>query len=233
MKKLFVILIVLNICYSCSENKKDYSTDSCEVGKKNAINDAKNGKYKLLSYGLMDYDDWEFQSFYKDYLETKHGIITGSGGCIVSDEDICYREQMEELIYNKFGEDIFDRTEIEAEIAFKESVNTKIDTGFIYGIVEVMPEFKGGMTNLFAYLKKNLNHPTKGGGKVQASFVIEKDGSINDIEIVRSLKKEFDDEVIRVLSIMPKWSPGTHHNKLVRVRMVIPVVFIDKEKSKK
>ena len=101
----------------------------------------------------------------------------------------------------------------------------------IFEVVEHMPEFTGGgMPALMEYLSKNIKYPEaamkkgiQGRGIVQ--FVVEKDGSITNVKILRGVDPEFDKEAVRVGSAMPKWKPGTQRGEAVRVRFTVPVMF--------
>ena len=100
----------------------------------------------------------------------------------------------------------------------------------VFDIVEKMPVFPGGQTALMEYISQNLRYPAKAHqeriqGRVIAGFVVEKDGSISTPTIVRSVSPEVDAEAIRVLSTMPKWTPGTQRGKEVRVRYTVPILF--------
>ena len=94
-----------------------------------------------------------------------------------------------------------------------------------------MPEFTGGgMPALMEYLSKNIKYPEaamkkgiQGRGIVQ--FVVEKDGSITNVKILRGVDPELDKEAVRVVSAMPKWKPGTQRGEAVRVRFTVPVMF--------
>lgn len=99
-----------------------------------------------------------------------------------------------------------------------------------FTVVEEMPEFPGGLEGLYKYLNKNTKYPTQSKnmgkeGKVYVSFVIEKDGSLSNIEIVKGVEKNLDKEAIRVIQNMPNWKPGKQRNQLVRVRLVQPISF--------
>lgn len=101
----------------------------------------------------------------------------------------------------------------------------------IFEVVENMPEFPdGGMAGLMQYLSKNINYPrsaVKAGlqGRVTVKFIVERDGSISNVSILRSISPELDKEAIRVVEEMPKWNPGTQRGKAVRVSYTIPVMF--------
>lgn len=93
--------------------------------------------------------------------------------------------------------------------------------------VEKMPRFNG---DLNTWLRKNLRYPARCaemgiGGKVFIEFVVEKDGSISSINVVRSADPDLSQEAIRVVKAMPKWIPGMQRDKAVRVRFTIPITF--------
>ena len=100
----------------------------------------------------------------------------------------------------------------------------------IYDIVDKKPEFPGGYDALKKFIDENLLWPAVCAemafqGKVYCKFVVEKDGEISDIKILKGLRKLFDDEAIRVISIMPKWIPAEKNNKIVRCYFTLPVSF--------
>ena len=101
----------------------------------------------------------------------------------------------------------------------------------IFRVVEVKPEFPGGDKALFKYLSENVKYPVMAQengiqGKVVCQFVINKDGSIVDIEVVRSAgDPSLDKEAVRVIKSMPKWKPGKQRNQPVRVKFTLPVNF--------
>ena len=100
----------------------------------------------------------------------------------------------------------------------------------IFIIVESMPAFPGGVEKLIEYLHNNIKYPTQAKeigiqGKVFVSFVIEKDGSVSDIILLRGIGGGCDEEAIRVIKNMPKWMPGKQRNIPVRVRFTLPVSF--------
>ena len=97
--------------------------------------------------------------------------------------------------------------------------------------VDIMPKFPYGLPGLSIYISDNLKYPNEAlknhiEGKVLCSFIIDKDGSITDISIVRSSGYDsLDNEAIRMLNAMPKWIPGKQDGKTVRVRYLLPVNF--------
>lgn len=100
----------------------------------------------------------------------------------------------------------------------------------IFEVVENMPEFNGGQAALMQYLAKNIKYPTIAAengtsGRVIVQFVVNKDGSIVDAKVVRSVDPYLDKEALRVINSMPKWKPGMQRGKPVRVKYTVPVMF--------
>jgi TonB family protein len=122
------------------------------------------------------------------------------------------------------------------QISIKDTDNEKKtvqeDKNKIYKIAEQMPEFPNGNDSLFSYVSRNLKWPNTHAdvqGKVICLFVVNIDGSISDLEIIRSLDPLFDAEAIRVIKTMPKWIPGKHNGKTVRVQYTLPIIFRTQE----
>ena len=118
-------------------------------------------------------------------------------------------------------------------------VEPAADDETIYVTVENLPEFPGGQQALFSYLKENVKYPTiakENGiqGRVVCTFVVEKDGRITNVEVVRSGgDPSLDKEAVRVIKSMPKWKPGMQRGQAVRVKFTIPVKFsLPKEAQK-
>lgn len=101
----------------------------------------------------------------------------------------------------------------------------------VFEVVEKMPEFpNGGMPGLMKYLSDNIRYPEAAKvagiqGRVTVVFVVDKDGSITNVETLRGVDAELDKEAIRVISSMPKWIPGMQKGKAVKVRYTVPVMF--------
>ena len=101
----------------------------------------------------------------------------------------------------------------------------------IYQVVEQQPEFPGGMQALMKYLRDNIQYPrisreNNSQGKSYVNFVVNTDGSIQDVEIMKSSGDVYlDKEAVRVVKTMPKWNPGKQAGKAVRVRFTLPVLF--------
>ena len=107
----------------------------------------------------------------------------------------------------------------------KPEVSTKV-----FDVVEEMPSFPGGQGALMSYLNSNTKYPVvaqENGvqGRVIISFVVERDGSISDVRVARSVDPSLDREAQRVVKSMPRWSPGKQNGSTVRVKYTVPVVF--------
>lgn len=100
----------------------------------------------------------------------------------------------------------------------------------VYDVVEQMPSFPGGISGLRTYLNQNTRYPAEAQencvqGRVVVSFVVEKDGHISDVTVLRSVDPSLDKEAVRVIRNMPRWTPGKQEGEPVRVRYNVPVSF--------
>ena len=106
--------------------------------------------------------------------------------------------------------------------------NSETDT--VMDKCEVMPKFPGGESGMMKFLTENVKYPKEAldkgiTGRVLVEFVVERDGSINDVKIMKSVDPILDNEAIRIVKAMPKWEPGTMNGKAVRVKHTLPVTF--------
>ena len=100
----------------------------------------------------------------------------------------------------------------------------------VFDVVEQMPSFPGGPSALMEYLHDHVKYPVvaqENGvqGRVVVSFIVERDGSITDVRVVRSVDPSLDREAARVVSSMPRWTPGKQNGSAVRVKYNVPVMF--------
>ena len=100
----------------------------------------------------------------------------------------------------------------------------------VYQIVEEMPKFPGGEEAMFKFISENVKYPQEAkdkniSGRVFVNFVVEKDGSVDEVNVLRSIGGGCDEEAVRVVKSMPKWTPGKQKGKPVRVSYIIPFVF--------
>ena len=95
---------------------------------------------------------------------------------------------------------------------------------------EVMPEFNGGLEELYRYLRNNIKFPPLAQdvgmeAKLHVQFIVNKDGTVSDVELLDPVGYGFDEEAIRVIKSMPNWKPGKQAGRSVRVYLVIPINF--------
>ena len=100
----------------------------------------------------------------------------------------------------------------------------------IFIFVEQEPEFPGGENAMYQFLSSNLVYPKAARengiqGKVFIEFIVEKNGQIDSIRVIRSVSPELDAEAVRVISMMPKWKPGKQKGENVRARFRLPINF--------
>ena len=115
-------------------------------------------------------------------------------------------------------------------VAVAEVPNVKEEQQAIFTVVEEMPQFPGGMGEAMRFLAQNIKYPkaaqqAKIEGRVIVQFVVGKDGSVSDIQIMRSVSPDLDAEAIRVVGMMPKWIPGKQRGKAVTVKFTMPIMF--------
>lgn len=99
-----------------------------------------------------------------------------------------------------------------------------------YDVVDQMPSFPGGASELFEYLSRNIHYPVVAEenriqGRVVVSFIVERDGSISNAKIIKSVDPSLDKEAMRVVRSMPRWIPGKQNGSAVRVKYNVPVTF--------
>ena len=113
------------------------------------------------------------------------------------------------------------QAEIDNELASQPDVFDKVDE---------VPQFPGGMAGMMQYLSSNIRYPEDAReagtqGRVIVSFIVEKDGSISNAKVAKPTYSSLDEEALRVISTMPKWTPGKQNGEAVRVKYSVPVSF--------
>jgi len=129
--------------------------------------------------------------------------------------------------------DVKGNDEAEGEVLKAKEViadEPKVEEQKVFDVVEQMPEFPGGQAALLKWISDHIKYPAvaeENGiqGRVVATFVVERDGSVTDVKIARSIDPSLDKEAIRVLKQMPKWIPGKQNGSAVRVKYTVPVTF--------
>ncbi len=118
------------------------------------------------------------------------------------------------------------------EVVFEEPVKevAEVEDNQVYTFVEQNAEFPGGTEAMYKFINKNVKYPAQARrmgteGKVFVGFVINKDGSIVDVGIVKGISAECDKEAMRVVQLMPPWKAGKQNGKAVRVKFILPINF--------
>ncbi len=141
---------------------------------------------------------------------------------------------VEEKVETKFkidSEDSQDRVQVDTYVAPPPPKPKPEEvTEEIFVVVEEAPKFPGGESALMKYLNDNIRYPViaqENGiqGRVTCQFVVERDGSISDVQVVRGQDPSLDKEAVRVIQGMPRWKPGKQRGAPVRVRYTLPVLF--------
>jgi len=122
-----------------------------------------------------------------------------------------------------------ENTEVEEYIPIEDD-EEEVEEAQIFMVVESMPQFPGGETALHKYLAENIKYPQMAKesgiqGRVFVTFVIEKNGAVTDVRVLRGIGGGCDEEAIRVVKAMPNWSAGKQRGKPVRVQFNLPVKF--------
>lgn len=120
---------------------------------------------------------------------------------------------------------VFGLTTVSAQKTVVAKKNQKV-----FDVVEQMPEYPGGQAALFEFISKNVKYPEdavkkKVEGKVFVTFVVDTDGKITDVSLLKKVFPSLDAEAIRVISAMPNWIPGRQKGQVVRVKYTVPLIF--------
>lgn len=142
-----------------------------------------------------------------------------------NDSDI---EQSSVLSSEETGEQV--EIKYTPTVTVQEEEEDVVEEQEIFEVVEKMPAFPGGDAALLQWLSKNMKYPAIAqengvSGRVVVAFVVERDGSIADVKVERGVDPYLDKEAVRVVGMMPKWSPGEQRGKPVRTRFRVPVTF--------
>lgn len=118
------------------------------------------------------------------------------------------------------------------EVVFDEPAPVVVeeDENKIFMVVEQQPEFEGGYEAMMNFIRKNMRYPASArrmgiDGTVYVSFVVGKDGTINDVKVLRGISADCDKEAVRVVQMMPPWKAGKQNGKPVFVRFNLPIKF--------
>jgi TonB family protein len=137
---------------------------------------------------------------------------------------------IKEMVFKKVDANKPVETKKQSSKAKDEKVEMKPDKNGVYQIVEEMPQYPGGEQAMMDFVSKNVVYPQEAqekgiSGRVFVSFIVEKDGSVNEVKVMRGIGGGCDEESVRVIKAMPKWKPGKMKGKPVRVSYMMPITF--------
>lgn len=234
MKYLVLLISIFCLLFTSCKSKKGmlkYDIFSCEEGADEAVKDAVLGKYELISYGLIYRIEADgFNQFHRGYLAENYNIILSLGGCIVTEGGNCYREKIEALIYEKYGDDIFEVAKLEAIEEFRNTkefakdIKPQIDSGKVYwkSMLHEEPKFtvENEEVDFLKYLGfvnfKEDYYNAKNYCKI--SFIVEKDGKMSDIQLENAETEEsiINNDLMDKLNEVSSWKPGVYLGEIVR-----------------
>ena len=155
----------------------------------------------------------------KDKFDDSEQVENG----VIGDESLAHASETE-----KVTSAVKSATEA-GEITAESSDPKKVFTGKVYDLVDEMPSFPGGLEELYKWIDNNVQYPAvareNGIGRVIVKFIVEKDGSLSDSTVIRSVHPIVDREALRLVGQMPKWNPGKRAGIPVRVRCCLPIKF--------
>lgn len=174
----------------------------------------------------------------KDYLRTVYLIVTEiNGKYLISDYEVVEDNNQEDEQETQETEMPLEEKEsqVKKEIEFKPQVTeerevTKAEDRNIYDNVDQIPSFPSGQRAMISWINRNLRYPAAAAengvqGTVVCSFVVERDGSITNVQVKQGIDPSLNKEAVRVLNQMPRWTPGRNNGSTVRVRCTVPVNF--------
>ena len=137
-------------------------------------------------------------------------------------------EEIEEEIQVKFDVEVTENTKVQQIVIAAEEPKEEVEE--IFTIVEDPASPVGGMTAFYKYVGEKIKYPPQARrmgveGRVFVQFVIDKDGSITEVQAVKGIGAGCDEEAVRILQAAPKWKPGKQRGKPVKQRMVLPITF--------
>ena len=177
----------------------------------------------------------------ENVLEKVRGSIKFTAPVIKNDQEVNPEDEMKSQdeimssklaisVFNVIGNDENGEVLRIKDALITEPVKPRVEENKVFEYVEQMPSFPGGMAALMQYLSKNIKYPPVAEemniqGRVICTFVVERDGSVSDIRIAKSVDPSLDKEAVRVVSAMPRWIPGRQNGQNVRVKYTLPVTF--------
>ncbi len=194
----------------------------------------------LVAFEWKSYDNEKIEVAARTAIETEEEMIIQTEQNLppppppppaqVSDQIEIVEDDVEIETEVKIDAEATETTVVEDYVAPPVVKEEEVAEEEIFQIVEEMPSYPGGMQSLYEYLSENIRYPVvamESGiqGRVYVTFVVEKDGSISDVKVLRGIGGGCDEEAVRVIKAMPKWNPGKQRGRAVRVLYNVPVNF--------
>ena len=178
----------------------------------------------------------ETPNYISDILIGEHELKLTKQGCTEIKKTITIKEDETLTINEKLqiSNEVTSAKQNADKIVVKDegitSENGKVFEGEIFKVVEVMPEFPGGAGKMMEFIQKNLKYPMTAQengiqGRVFVNFVIEPDGSITNVRVMRGIGGGCDEEAIRIVQSMPNWKPGKQRGVAVRSSFTVSIIF--------
>ncbi|WP_336325119.1 M56 family metallopeptidase [Porphyromonas pogonae] len=217
----------------------------------NSCTDKKKYQYQLLTMTMSNQPHMPLCSAYNDVQNLKNRIemmnkkasrsitklgylaIIPMGALLITAGNLFLAKAEPVQAPMSMTENIFPDVSVETLTSANENPLLQIQTpqdDKVYTVVEQLPSFPGGQAALMKYLAKNIQYPADAQkkniqGKVVVTFIVNKDGSLSDINIARGVDTSLDKEALRVIEGMPKWKPGKQKGEIVRCKFALPVVY--------
>ena len=190
-------------------------------------------KTKIVSIGLLNHVFTEIGDVIKDELtkqqnSSQHDTDTNKKSERQNKAIIKAEEAVKEDKVEVVEEEIVEEEIVEEII--EEPINNIRNNEPVYVAVEQMPQFPGGEASLMRFLRSNINYPQEAyengvQGRVIVQFVVQKDGSVGEVKIIRSVNHDLDKEAIRLCKSIPKFIPGKMNGQAVNVWYTLPITF--------
>ena len=245
MKKFYyIVYFLLFSCFCMAQKQGNNNGDyrfivsetpylAMEFPKRNDI--PKDGKvFYALSYDKTSRTAFIYNEYVCGYYDVPEFIRSGfeaGANNLQGKNPSEYNKRVEEIM-NAISVYWQRKDSLKSVKSKKSPVQAQLAAGEsdLYDVVEEMPSFPGGMAALMKYLQMSIKYPpvaeeSRIQGRVVCTFVVERDGTITDIRVVKSVEPSLDKEAVRVIGAMPKWNPGKHKGEAVRVKYTFPIAF--------